>query len=109
MTRRLVALAISIIAVLGSFCVTSARSIDRWFDRQANRNRLFRRAMLVWAAALITWVIWVVFTNPPDIPGGTVGALTAVIGVLTSVIGFYQWSRAAEDARAKSDKDVPPP
>lgn len=84
------------------------RGLDNWFDRQANRNRLFRRLLLVWACGLITWVVWVSFTKPPDIPGSTAAAITGVLGLLTVVIGFYQWSRASEDAKARQkDGDRP--
>lgn len=76
-----------------------------WLDYQINQNRLVRRILLLWACIVISWVIYKVFTNPPDISGGTVAALTTVVGILTVVIGFYQWSRAKEDERAACRKD----
>lgn len=81
--------------------VTVVEGINSWFDRQVNRNRLFRRLLLLWACGLITWVVWVSFTKPPTIPGSTAAAITAVLGLLTVVIGFYQWSRSVEDQRAQ--------
>lgn len=80
-------------------------ALCRWLDRQINQHRLVRRALLVWACAVITWVIIRVFTSPPDISGGTAAALATVVGILTAVIGFYQWSRAKEDERAACRKE----
>lgn len=64
----------------------------------ANQHKLFRRLALVWACWLITWTVLRVFTDAPVIEGGTAAALATVCGLLTVVIGFYQWSRGREGA-----------
>jgi hypothetical protein len=71
-------------------------------------KRLFDELVLVWAAALITWVVSRVFSQqPPDIPGsgGTVAALSLVIGLLGTAVAFYKWfnRRRGDDDR----EDVP--
>lgn len=70
-------------------------------DALANRHKAFRRLVLVWALALITWTVHEAFTRAPAIGGGTATALGAVIGVLATVIGFYQWSRDRDDREGR--------
>jgi nicotinamide riboside transporter PnuC len=61
-----------------------------------------RRLTLLWAILLITQTV----TSPPEYiahataPGAAI--ITAVIGILVTVIGFYQWSRAQDDKNAGS-------
>lgn len=70
-------------------------------DALANRHKAFRRCVLVWAIVLITWTVHEVFTRAPAIGAGTATALGAVIGVLATVIGFYQWSRERDDREGR--------
>jgi len=63
-------------------------------DRLFNRHRLVRRVALFWALAVIGWAIYV--TVPKLTGAHAVAALTAIIGILTPVIAFYQWSRNNE-------------
>lgn len=75
-----------------------------WCDRQINQNKAFRRGVLMWAMWLVTTVVLRV-TAPDVLPTITSPAATvivAVIGILATVIGFYQWHRAQDDA-AKPD------
>lgn len=69
-------------------------------------NKFFRRLALVWALCLITFAVVKTFVAPPNIPGGTVTALTAVIGLLATVIGFYQWSRKRDEERREKEKGL---
>lgn len=65
-----------------------------WLDALCNRHRLFRRLALIWACWLITWAVQRAFSdNPPTISTGTAAALASVCGLLTVVVGLYQWSR----------------
>lgn len=69
------------------------------------KHKLMRRLMLVWACALITVVVLRV-TRPEvltDVSASVATVVTAVIGILTTVIGFYQWTRHKEG----SDGDRP--
>lgn len=69
----------------------------KWLDNLANRQRLFRRLVLLWACSLITWVVYETWKRTPDITSGTATALGIVVGILATVIGFYQWHRAQNE------------
>lgn len=75
----------------------AGRALTRALDALANRHKAFRRGVLIWALCLITWTVREVFLRSPDIQSGTATALGLVIGILATVIGFYQWSRDRED------------
>lgn len=60
-------------------------------------NKFFRRIILLWAMVLITTVVVWTWRSTPDISTGTAAALGAVVGILATVIGFYQWSRKRDD------------
>lgn len=75
-----------------------------WCDRQMNQNKAFRRGVLMWAIWLVTTVVLRV-THPDVLSTITDPAaivIVAVIGILATVIGFYQWHRKQDDA-AKPD------
>ncbi|MDR3414644.1 MAG: hypothetical protein P4L83_00525 [Nevskia sp.] len=80
----------------------------RWFasglDALFNRHRFMRRLSLLWAMGLVTWTVHEVFTRRPDIPAGTVAALSAVTGLLGSVIGLYQYHRGRDDRRGDAEQ-----
>lgn len=71
-------------------------------------HKLVRRLTLVWAAWLITVVVLRV-TQPEvlaNVSGPVATVVTAVIGLLATVIAFYQWSRQQdkkEDASISTD------
>jgi hypothetical protein len=68
-----------------------------------HRNAVFPILMQIWGMAVISWVIFRVFgSTPPDIPSGTAMAFGTVIGLLSVVVGVWQW-RVSLDAK-KSDK-----
>lgn len=77
------------------------KAIGAGLDAVFNRHRLVRRLTLAWAVALITWTVWFVFTKQPDIKEGTAAALATVVGILTVVVGFYQWDRRQADKDQK--------
>jgi hypothetical protein len=63
-------------------------------------HKLIRRLALLWACTLNT-VILLRVTEPDVITAlGAAGAtvITAVVGILTSVIAFYQHHRSQDDA-----------
>jgi len=60
-------------------------------------HKLIRRFALIWACILITWVTVQVFIDISKITSAVVGALTVIVGILASVIGFYQYQRGKED------------
>lgn len=64
-----------------------------------NEHKLIRRMVLLWACWLITVVVLRV-TEPSvlqHVNGAVATIATAVIGILATVISFYQWSRHKED------------
>lgn len=66
------------------------------------RHKLVRRLALVWACWLITVVVLRV-TEAETIIGLTAAGatvVTAVIGILATVIAFYQSHRHSEDSNA---------
>lgn len=70
-----------------------------WFNRLFNQHKLVRRLTLVWACWLITEVVLRV-TAPeviPKVTGSITSIVIAVIGLLATVIAFYQWSRNKDD------------
>lgn len=73
--------------------------MKKWFSELANRQMLFRRLVLIWAMTIITYVIYVVTDHQLLIQIGAAGAtiVTGIIGILTTVIGFYQWHRQQDD------------
>lgn len=66
-----------------------------------NRQRLFRRIVLFWAMGVISYVVYVVIEPGLLIAIGAAGAtiVSAVIGILATVISFYQWHRQQEDMK----------
>ena len=73
--------------------------MKKWFSELANRQMLFRRLVLIWAMTIITYVIIVVTDHQLLIQIGAAGAtiVTGIIGILTTVISFYQWHRQQDD------------
>lgn len=73
--------------------------MKKWFSELANRQMLFRRLVLIWAMTIITYVVYIVVEPTLLIQIGAAGAtvITAIIGILTTVIGFYQWHRQQDD------------
>jgi len=71
-------------------------------------HKLVRRLTLGWAVWLISVVVLRV-TEPEILPivnGHILAIVTAVIGILTTVIGFYQWSRHKEKTDARDPTDT---
>lgn len=60
------------------------------------QHKLIRRLAVIWAACLITFAVIRTFEDLTQITTPVVAALTAVIGILATVIGFYQHSRNKE-------------
>ena len=56
---------------------------------------------MLWGMSLFTWATWIVFTNPPDIPMGTVTAFTSMFALPSAVIGLYKWRNTS---RSKTDE-----
>lgn len=59
-------------------------------------HKFFRRLVLVWSVVMITYCTIKVFDKLTVLTGSDIMAYTAVIGLLATCIGFYQWSRGGE-------------
>lgn len=69
-----------------------------WLDRLFERHKFVRRVMVLWACWLISVILLRVFTPEmlPLVTGSVATVITAVIGILATALGFYQWSRNHE-------------
>ena len=70
----------------------------KWLTSLVEEHKLFRRATLAWACWLITVVVLRV-TEPhtlEHVNGAVATVVTGVIGILATVIGFYQHHRHGE-------------
>jgi len=71
-----------------------------WIDRLFNKYLLVRRLTLAWAVWLITVVVLRV-TEPAvleKVSAPVASVVAGVIGILATVIAFYQYHRGKEDA-----------
>lgn len=66
-----------------------------------DRHKVVRRFIILWVIGIITWSVYISFTNPPDIPSGTATVLISIIGLLSVAISFYQWQRHKDDTNNK--------
>lgn len=81
----------------------------KWLSNLASRQMVFRRIVLIWAMTIITYVIYIVADPILLVQIGAAGAtiVTGIIGILTTVISFYQWHRNNGDSgTTKQDVDV---
>jgi len=61
------------------------------------KHKFVRRSLVYWAATIITLATYAVFSTPTEITAASATALATVTGVLTAVIGFYQWDRKQDN------------
>jgi len=62
-------------------------------DSYFNKHKGARRTLLLWAVLLITWTVIKVVNLVTVVDGHAVTLAGLVIGLLATVIAFYQWSR----------------
>lgn len=82
-------------------------TIRRACDSLVNRQRLFRRLVLIWACWLVTEVA-LRATSPEALAGMSgpaASVVVAVIGILATVIAFYQWHRQADERQQTAGGD----
>lgn len=61
------------------------------------KHKLVRRVLLVWACWLISYTVINFFEHYEDTSSVNATVITAIIGILTVVIGFYQSHRRDDD------------
>lgn len=76
-------------------CGVGMKRINNWVRVLFEEYKFSRRFALFWAMGLITYSVLRFFEliDKIDTPGLV---LVAIIGVLATVIGFYQWHRAGD-------------
>jgi len=57
-----------------------------WLERLFNQHKLVRRSCLLWAMSLTTWATFHADTLET-------GEFVAVVGLVSTAIGLYQWDR----------------
>lgn len=67
-----------------------------WFVRLLENHKLVRRLLVLWACLLITVVTFVVFRDLAQVTAPVAAAYSTVVGILSCVLGFYQWTRHRE-------------
>jgi len=65
-----------------------------WVNRLFNQYKFMRRFMLFWIVVLLTFVTYRVFWQTE---GELSSEYMALTGLLTIVVGLYQWLRERED------------
>lgn len=62
-----------------------------------HRHGLVTLLVVLWTLALVSWVVWRVFSaEPPDIPLGTVTALGTVFGLPAIAVGLWKWRNGGD-------------
>ena len=81
--------------------------ISKFIKVLFEEHKAARRITLFWALWLIS-VVTLRVTDPEVIPTVTAASatvITAIIGILTTVIGFYQWHRSKDTTQDKDKKE----
>ena len=63
------------------------------------RARWLTFLAVVWALALVSWVTWRVFTDPPSIPVSTATVYGTLMGLPGIVWGWFVWVRREPGSR----------
>lgn len=87
--------------------------MKRMLHKIFNEQKFFRRLLLIWVLVMLTH--WSLFMMNVELlttisPAGAT-VVTAIFGMLTTVINFYQWHRKSDDDKerelnAEKDKDM---
>lgn len=55
------------------------------------RNQILTGLLVFWLMSLVTWVTWVVFTNPPEIPATTAGVVATIYALPGIAAALWKW------------------
>lgn len=95
-------------AVVGSFlgaAVAAVTPILEFVGVLFEKYKFARRSMLYWAMGMITATVASIILKPTIVTEHSSNIFIAVIGLLMTAIGFYQWSRNADDIRRREERD----
>lgn len=84
------------------FLIRCIRAPLDLLDHLVEERKLVRRALVVWAAGLITFVtleVVSVLGKMDEVTAPVTSFYLGVTGLLTAVIGFYQFQREQDDKR----------
>lgn len=59
-------------------------------------HKLARRSVLYWALAVVTFTVVMFFRNIDKVGAAQATVITGIIGLVSTCIVFYQWSRDKE-------------
>jgi hypothetical protein len=68
-------------------------------------HKFFRRAILVWAMTLATYMVVVTFSSLSSLTAASATVFGSGLTILTGVIGLYQYLRSRDDKIFFGDKD----
>lgn len=69
-----------------------------WLDRLFNQHKFARRFSLFWSMCLITYIAMAYVGKMGELNSTDATVILGFIGILATVIGFYQWHRSKDDA-----------
>ena len=55
------------------------------------RHIVMTSIIVLWALSLVTWVTYIAFTDPPDIPTGTAAVMATIYGLPALAFGLWKW------------------
>lgn len=75
----------------------------KWVECLFEEHKLVRRLLVFWAVTLISWVILRVIPIVNEINAASASMISAIIGILATVTGFYIRSRELDDKNERAD------
>lgn len=85
----------SITAVVRWVGITTIFALD-FVGKLFEEYKAARRLLLIWAVVMITYTINLFWANISKFPQPST-VVVAILGLLTVVLGFYQWSRGRDE------------
>jgi Na+/H+-translocating membrane pyrophosphatase len=70
--------------------------IGKFLYRLFEEYKIVRRLIVVWAVVTISWTTFMMFADITFITAAATSAYVANVGLLATVIAFYQWSRVRD-------------
>lgn len=80
-------------------------NLGKKIDHLFNEHMLVRRLLVIWAIVLITVVVFKLLSIMTTIDTATAAVVSAVVGILATVTGFYIKSREL-DAKREHERDM---